>query len=80
VFGRTEHRARVSKALLHHCNEAMMETHAVPIARSELEFILKSGGDTLKKVIRAISCRKVSLDLKNSSLLVEGSVLRMQSE
>ena len=76
VFGPTdEKRSLMAQQFLSHCKDAMIETHAVPIARHEFEYILQNGRNVLDNAQLASKARKVSVDIKNRSLLVEGSLL-----
>jgi len=73
VFGSNEQRRKTIEQVLTYCEESAIDTHAVPISRFEFDHILQNGRGIIDRVMRAAACRKVSLDLKHRSLLVEGS-------
>jgi hypothetical protein len=74
LFGSRQQRKRAEELVQTLCAEAKLRTYAVPIARNEFHFILQNGRTILDKLTRATKCRKISLDLKNCSLLVEGNI------
>lgn len=74
VFGKDDkHRDQLASKIQHLCQEAEIDTHAMPISRSDFERILLKGRHVLDQVIRGTQCRKVSLDIRNRSILVEGT-------
>jgi hypothetical protein len=73
VFGSEDKRSMLKERVLKDCVDAMVETNAVPISRYEFEYILWNGRSAIDKMTMATSARKVSIDIKNQSLLVEGS-------
>jgi hypothetical protein len=73
IFGPLDQRDQVSKQVLQLYKEKGDQTHAVPISLTNFQQILRCGRSLLEKLTTASSAKKVSLDLKNRSLLVEGS-------
>lgn len=73
VYGSKERRDRIMCNIGKLCQSALVENHAVPISGSEFEHILLNGRTVLDKIVRASGSSKVSLDVRNRSLLVEGT-------
>lgn len=75
VFGSADERQRLSQCILKHCKEATTETHAIPILPHEFEFILKNGREAIDRIIRGAKVAKVSIDIGNRALLVDGNLI-----
>ena len=75
VFGSAEEKQRLSQRILAHCKEATTETHAIPILPHEFEFILTNGRVAIDRIIRGAKVAKVSIDIGNRALLVDGNLI-----
>jgi RNA recognition motif-containing protein len=72
VFGPSEHRLKTIKCVQKLCDERLLATFSVPVTEDQYKYILQAGRSFLDRLKLATACRKVSVDLKNKALLVEG--------
>mmetsp|Transcript_24412 Transcript_24412/g.44151 ORF Transcript_24412/g.44151 Transcript_24412/m.44151 type:complete len:701 (-) Transcript_24412:511-2613(-) len=77
VFGPEAQRKKVAKLIIEKSKQ-VMETHAVPVSSEEYNYVLRSGREVLDKIIRAAGAEKVSLNIGNRSLLVEGDTAQVE--
>eukprot|EP00978_Attheya_sp_CCMP212_P049088 scaffold614348_cov63-Attheya_sp.AAC.4 len=77
VFGPEAQRKKVAKLIIEKSKQST-ETHAVPVSSDEYNYVLRSGREVLDKIIRAAGAEKVSLNIGNRSLLVEGDTAQAE--
>jgi Zinc finger C-x8-C-x5-C-x3-H type (and similar)/Zinc finger, C3HC4 type (RING finger) len=73
VFGPEQETRLLQARILQHCMDVMVETHAVPLTKSEFEFVLLGGRTNIDQLIKNTAVKKISLDIIHRSLLVDGS-------
>ncbi len=75
VFGSNEHRIKTIESIYKLCEEINIATFSVPVTEDQYKHILQTGRSFLDRLKLATNCRKVSIDLKNKALLVEGGTM-----